>query len=260
MAERSADRFLAGAGWGEAARLPLPGDASFRRYVRLVGARGRAMLMDAPPPQENVRPFLAVARLLHRLGLTAPQILAEDADSGFLLLEDFGDDTYTRLLAAGTAEAPLPTAGEWEKLHADTLDAPALKKGLKLLWFATGSDDRLMSTTQATVDLLHKHGFSPVFKETTGGHTWINWRNYLVEFAPQLFQARRPGTTPSAGVFTRWFPDASDPRIAWPQRGPSAVPRPSGEDRSPACRAGCASLPSAGRRPPHRSRTDRAGA
>ena len=107
MAERSADRFLAEAGWSDAARLPLPGDASFRRYVRLVGARGRAMLMDAPPPQENVRPFLMVARLLHRLGLTAPQILAEDPLAGFLLLEDFGDDTYTRLLAAGTAEAPL---------------------------------------------------------------------------------------------------------------------------------------------------------
>jgi len=107
MAERSADRVLAAAGWADAARRPLPGDASFRRYVRLEGPRGRAMLMDAPPPQENVRPFLAVARLLHRLGLTAPRILAEDTAAGFLLLEDFGDDTYTRRLAAGAAEAPL---------------------------------------------------------------------------------------------------------------------------------------------------------
>lgn len=109
MAERSARlaRFLAAASWADAARSPLPGDASFRRYVRLAGAEGRAMLMDAPPPQENVRPFLAVARLLHRLGLSAPSILAEDAEAGFLLLEDFGDDTYTRLLAAGAAEEPL---------------------------------------------------------------------------------------------------------------------------------------------------------
>ena len=45
-----------------------------------------------------------------------------------------------------------------------------------------------ITTTQATVDLLKKHGFSPVFKETPGGHTWINWRNYLNEFVPQLFQ------------------------------------------------------------------------
>jgi aminoglycoside/choline kinase family phosphotransferase len=100
-------QFLAAAGWGDAARLPLPGDASFRRYVRLAGRGGSAMLMDAPPPQENVRPFLAVARLLQRLGLSAPLIHAEDAAAGFLLLEDFGDDTYTRLLAAGEAEAPL---------------------------------------------------------------------------------------------------------------------------------------------------------
>ncbi|HZT52091.1 MAG TPA: phosphotransferase [Stellaceae bacterium] len=99
--------FLAACGWERAARLPLPCDASFRRYVRLVGDGARAMLMDAPPPQENVRPFLAVARLLHALGLSAPRILAEDPEQGFLLLEDFGDDTYTRLLAAGAAEAPL---------------------------------------------------------------------------------------------------------------------------------------------------------
>jgi hypothetical protein len=109
MADRGARlaQFLSAAGWGDAARLPLPGDASFRRYVRLARAGGSAMLMDAPPPQENVRPFLAVARLLHGLGLSAPQIHAEDPEAGFLLLEDFGDDTYTRLLVAGEAEAPL---------------------------------------------------------------------------------------------------------------------------------------------------------
>jgi enterochelin esterase family protein len=45
-----------------------------------------------------------------------------------------------------------------------------------------------MPTTIATVDLLKKHGFDAVFKESPGGHTWINWRNYLNEFAVQLFQ------------------------------------------------------------------------
>jgi enterochelin esterase-like enzyme len=60
---------------------------------------------------------------------------------------------------------------------------------LKLLWFATGKDDFLLSTTQLTVDLFKKHGFTPVFKESAGGHTWINWRNYLVEFAQLLFQS-----------------------------------------------------------------------
>ena len=109
MAERAEAiaAFLAATGWDDAARHPLPGDASFRRYVRLVRGPQRAMLMDAPPPQENVRPFLAVARLLHRLGLSAPAIFAENVEAGLLLLEDFGDDTYTRLLAAGVADEPL---------------------------------------------------------------------------------------------------------------------------------------------------------
>jgi enterochelin esterase family protein len=86
--------------------------------------------------------------------------------------------------------APPPTflAADWAEMHKTKLDDPALKKGLKLLWFATGEADRLMPTTKATVELMKKHGFSPIFKESTGGHTWINWRNYLHEFAPMLFQ------------------------------------------------------------------------
>lgn len=99
--------FIAAAGWAEAQASPLPGDASFRRYVRLARAEGCAMLMDAPPPREDVRPFIAVARLLQAMRLSAPQILAEDAARGLLLLEDFGDDTYTRLLNAGTVAEPL---------------------------------------------------------------------------------------------------------------------------------------------------------
>jgi N-acetylmuramate 1-kinase len=109
MAERDAGiaAFLESSGWGDANLRPLPADASFRRYVRLERAGATAMLMDAPPPQENVRPFVAVARLLHGLGLSAPRIAAVDAEAGLLLLEDFGDDTYTRLLQAGADEAAL---------------------------------------------------------------------------------------------------------------------------------------------------------
>lgn len=86
------------------------------------------------------------------------------------------------------APPPAPTADEWAKLHAAKIDDPALKKGLKLLWFATGKEDFLLTTTQATVEFFKKHGFAPVYKETPGGHTWINWRIYLSEFAPLLFQ------------------------------------------------------------------------
>jgi enterochelin esterase family protein len=76
----------------------------------------------------------------------------------------------------------------WEEQHKDVLDNAELKKGLKLVWFATGRDDFLIETSRNSVELLKKHGFDVVFKETDGGHTWINWRNYLNEFAPQLFQ------------------------------------------------------------------------
>lgn len=83
--------FLAGAGWAGAEIAPLAGDASFRRYFRVSGARGKAMLMDAPPPHEDPRPFLRAARWLDENAMRAPRILAEDAERGFVLLEDFGE-------------------------------------------------------------------------------------------------------------------------------------------------------------------------
>jgi enterochelin esterase family protein len=102
-------------------------------------------------------------------------------------------------LATGRGNPPTPTAGapapprpvlaaEWVEMNKTKLDDPALKKGLKVLWFATGETDRLMPMTTATIELLKKHGFAPAFKQSPGGHTWINWRNYLNEFAPMLFK------------------------------------------------------------------------
>jgi len=80
------------------------------------------------------------------------------------------------------------TTADWEKEYASKLDNAALKKGLRLFYFATGKDDFLVSTTQASVDFFKKHGFTPVYRSTEGGHTWINWRDYLADFAPQLFK------------------------------------------------------------------------
>jgi N-acetylmuramate 1-kinase len=99
--------FLAAQGWGELEPVPLAGDASFRRYFRLRGTARRAVVMDAPPPQEDVRRYIAVAALLLELGFSAPKVFATDAANGFLLIEDFGDDTYTRLLAHGADEEAL---------------------------------------------------------------------------------------------------------------------------------------------------------
>jgi aminoglycoside/choline kinase family phosphotransferase len=86
------DDFLAQAGWAGAAVEPLAGDASFRRYFRIRADDGRtAMLMDAPPPHEDPRPFLHVAEWLTEHGQRAPRILAARADQGLVLLEDFGE-------------------------------------------------------------------------------------------------------------------------------------------------------------------------
>ncbi|MEO1190702.1 MAG: tRNA (adenosine(37)-N6)-threonylcarbamoyltransferase complex ATPase subunit type 1 TsaE [Pseudomonadota bacterium] len=107
--KRDHDRaaFLEAAGWGQAKRHLLAADASFRHYDRLNDRERSAVLMDAPPDKEDVRPFQAVTALLHRLDLSAPRILAADPEAGFLLLEDLGDATFTRVLAEGGDETAL---------------------------------------------------------------------------------------------------------------------------------------------------------
>lgn len=92
--------FLAASGWGGAQILPLAGDASFRRYFRVVEGNRSAVLMDAPPPQEDPQPFIAVAEWLVGRGLNAPEILAKDLDKGLLLLADFGSSRLRETLDA----------------------------------------------------------------------------------------------------------------------------------------------------------------
>ena len=86
-----APAFLATCGWEGAAIAPLAGDASFRRYFRVTDGTRSAVLMDAPPPHEDPRPFLSVARWLTAKGFAAPAILGLDEARGLVLLEDFGD-------------------------------------------------------------------------------------------------------------------------------------------------------------------------
>ena len=87
----AAPEFLSRLGWDDAEILPLAGDASFRRYFRAVGHERTAILMDAPPPHEDPRPFITVAEWLHARGFGAPAILGTDLRHGLVLLEDFGD-------------------------------------------------------------------------------------------------------------------------------------------------------------------------
>ena len=98
--------FLAANGWSEATAKPLAGDGSVRQYTRLVRGDKRCLLVDCPPDL-SLEPFLKVDALLRKLGLSAPEVFAADAGAGLALVEDFGDDTFTRLLGEGTDEAEL---------------------------------------------------------------------------------------------------------------------------------------------------------
>ncbi len=96
---------------------PASADASFRRYFRIDAADGSTLIaMDAPPPQEDVRPFVQVAELFGATGVTVPQVLAQDVERGFLLLSDLGTTTYLNQLNADTAH----------KLYIDAIDALVL--------------------------------------------------------------------------------------------------------------------------------------
>ena len=92
---------------------PASTDASFRRYFRVTTQHGTAIAMDAPPPQEDCRPFVKVAALMRDAGLNVPQVLAQDFERGFLLLSDLGTTTY---LNGFTADNP-------SVLFSDAIDA-----------------------------------------------------------------------------------------------------------------------------------------
>jgi len=91
-------------------------------------------------------------------------------------------------IAGGGPGSMQPQGPSFAEKNKAMLDDAKLKDGLKLFWFATGKDDFLVATSRATVDMFKKHGFEVVYKETDGAHTWDNWREYLREFAPQLFR------------------------------------------------------------------------
>ena len=145
---REIDGFLAGAGWRGATVEPLAADASFRRYLRVRRGPETAVLMDAPPDREPVEPYTVIASHLAALGFGAPRIAAADPATGLLLMEDLGDDTFTRLLARGEDEAAL------YRLAVDTLialhrlpPATAVPPGL-----APYSDDLLMAEADHMID------------------------------------------------------------------------------------------------------------
>lgn len=99
---------FAGQGWGEvppASLSPASSDASFRRYFRWQAGERTFIVMDAPPPQEDCRPFVRMADLLAEAGVHVPQVLLADLPRGFLLLTDLGRQTYLDVISADNADA-----------------------------------------------------------------------------------------------------------------------------------------------------------
>ncbi len=148
-----AQAFLQTTGWQDAVCETVAGDASNRRYDRLTLKGRTAILMDAPTEKgEDVRPFLSIARHLQSLGFSAPKILAEDIENGFLLLEDLGDDLYARVLAenedlsselysaATDALLDLHNAKVPEGLPPYDVDFMAEMAALAWRWYLRGTD------------------------------------------------------------------------------------------------------------------------
>lgn len=117
-----------------------------------------------------------------------------------IAFEHLGDFAYVGVFSSGLlgafpvagrgggATAPAAGPDAWASQHAAMLVNANLRKDLKLFWFATGKDDFLLNNTVDTVNFFKERGFTPVYKETAGGHTWLNWRDYLEEFGSQLFR------------------------------------------------------------------------
>src|SRR5579885_3797384 len=100
---------------------PMHGDASFRRYFRIHAHGNSFVVMDAPPPQENCRSYVAVANALRSIGLKTPEIIHADLAQGFLVVTDFGDATYLKTLNTDNAD----------RLYQRALRALALLQGCR---------------------------------------------------------------------------------------------------------------------------------
>ncbi len=192
--------------WANATRTPLAGDASNRRYDRLTDpATGRtAVLMDSPPNKgEDVRAFVNVARYLRSIGLSAPELLAEDAEHGFLLLEDFGDDLFARVLEREPQkEHDLYEAATDVLLHLHAAPLPALDSydpslmtELSALAF-TKYAEGILGAHDAESRARFEHRFADILHQETSGTRVVTLRDYHAEnlvWLPDREGVRRVG-------------------------------------------------------------------
>lgn len=187
--DRLIDAFIAGTDWAGAERKPLAGDASNRRYERLYLSGQTAVLMDAPHEKgEDIRPFIKIARFLAELGLSAPAILAEDDQNGFLLLEDLGDALFARVIPKNPdSEGLLYQAATDVLVHLHQATPPGDLKAydpaimldmaaLAWRWYLGGA----ISEDKAAEDAF-RAAFAPVLQKHAGEPTVLIQRDYHAE-------------------------------------------------------------------------------
>ncbi|MGA2178392.1 MAG: phosphotransferase [Verrucomicrobiota bacterium] len=163
-----AREFLDATAWSNAACEPLTGDASARKYFRLQKDEQSAVLMDASSILESVAPFIQISQHLRQLGFSVPAILARNDKKGLLLLEDFGDATFTRLLdgqpdaisqrqreqTSARAGSPLPAAHQPDNCGAHGVTRPANASNLFNEWF---EPEKLYTLATDVLIALHRH-------------------------------------------------------------------------------------------------------
>lgn len=167
-------------------RFGPPGDNAFERQMA-------EFVTDF---REEIRPYIertyrvrdgAAYRAIAGLSMGGAQTLeiAFGQPEDFSAIGVFSSGVFG--IAGGFGgQAPNST---WEQEHAAALDSAAQREPQPKVWFATGKDDFLVETSRKTVEMLKRHGLNVDYRETEGGHTWLNWRDYLAEFASELFPA-----------------------------------------------------------------------
>lgn len=166
------DDFLKVHGWAGAKREALAGDASHRRYERIVNGQRRAVLMDAAGDPESIGPFMVIDRYLRDCGYSAPEIYAADEAVGLMLLEDLGDDLYTGLIDDGEDQRPLFAAAMdvLIDLHGTTPDGLAVP---------TLDSDRLIEQLDVILDWYAPEIIGAALSNTLREDFFTAWRAVL---------------------------------------------------------------------------------
>jgi len=192
MRDRSAliTSFLDQAGWGGLPRTVVAGDASNRRYERVTrDVQTTAILMDAPPDKgEDVRPFVHITNHLRDVGLSAPEIFAQNDAHGLLLIEDLGDDLFTRVMAADpNLEEPLYAASVEVLVHlhqAHAIDLPRYDADIMTDRAALAYDWYQRGVT-GSLNTLEKDAFCRAFHSSLepldAAHSVLIQRDYHAE-------------------------------------------------------------------------------